>query len=67
MSYWSEDEEYVLSHYPLPVEWGFKNIHGHVHNNVDASKAATQVCISVENIGYSPIRMSEVIKRFKTI
>lgn len=60
-----EGQEYALSHYYLPKEWGYKNIHGHIHNKIEDLDPKQQVCISVENIGYKPIKMSQVVKMFQ--
>lgn len=58
-------EEYALSHFYLPTDWGLKNIHGHVHNNISGLDSFRQICVSVENINYTPIKMSEVVRKFK--
>lgn len=59
-----QGQEYALSHYYLPLEWGYRNIHGHVHNNVEYLDPRQQVCVSVECIDYKPILLSEALKRF---
>ncbi|WP_088361935.1 metallophosphoesterase [Bacillus cereus] len=60
-----ENEQYALSHYYLPKEMGYKNIHGHVHNNTDGLDKKVYACASVECINYKPILFSEIIKRFE--
>ena len=53
--------EYILSH--EPINTGLKNIHGHLHSKIIHMKGF--VCMSVEQIDFTPQHFDEVIERFK--
>ena len=63
------DKSLILSHAPLAREiciGELKNIYGHVHNHYDEyAPPGTGHCVSVENIDYTPILLSDVMKNIK--
>lgn len=58
-------DQYILSHKPLQrIPDGFKNIHGHIHNNSpDMNISHYNFNVSVEVIDYKPIKFEEVVER----
>ena len=57
----------VLSHYPIE-DWQGKNkntIHIHGHSHFNHKPMANRFCVSLENIDYKPIELSEIQKRLK--
>jgi calcineurin-like phosphoesterase family protein len=62
-----EDVRFHLYHYPIH-EWdGFYrntiHLHGHVHGNQKYAGSKNMMNVSVENIGYTPISLDEVLAR----
>ena len=54
------NDTYILSHYPIPV-CKYKNIHGHIHNKpLLFSNPENYFNVSVENINYTPINLTEI-------
>jgi len=53
--------EYVLSHEPIDI--GLKNIHGHLHSKIVGKNGF--VCVSCEQVKYTPIHFEEVNMRFE--
>ena len=56
-------QRFLLSHEPIfPQVGDLINIHGHLHNKVNPNfYAPNYICVSVENIGYRPITLAEVL------
>lgn len=60
---WFEDKV-VLSHARQDVTRGWLNIHGHSHSKgVDDDQ---HVCVSVENVNYTPVDLDELILKART-
>lgn len=54
-------EEFILSHKPFAAPQGMINIHGHTHNREGLWETTyNSFSVSVENIGYRPIEISEI-------
>lgn len=60
----------LLTHIPVHVaslaRWGF-NVHGHLHSNVVMSGAHMDpryLCVSVEQVNFTPIPLETVVKSF---
>ncbi len=49
-----------LSH--IPIEETIKNIHGHVHSNIDKLDQIKYKCVSVECTSYKPLHFDEIIE-----
>lgn len=62
-------EKYILSHAPIEFSSNlgpFKNIHGHVHNDIDYLAPTSQrLNVSCEVLDYVPITIEEAIKRME--
>ncbi len=66
-------DNFILSHIPIHPDsvarWAKGNIHGHLHDGrvMDRNTIDPRyVCVSVENINYTPISFDEIVKgRFK--
>jgi len=58
-------EFFILSHAPVFMDdtMPYVNIHGHTHQNNQPNKKCFNV--SVENIGYKPIDIKQIIKHFE--
>ena len=53
-------DTYILSHHPIP-DCKYKNIHGHIHNKpLLFSNPENYFNVSVENINYTPINLTEI-------
>lgn len=56
----------VLSHNPIEEYLGgIFNVHGHIHNHIEeyeGKRPGRFKCVSVENVGYAPINIKDVIK-----
>lgn len=74
LSYVYNEKEYkfILDHYPL-YSWkgmyrGYIHLHGHTHNNTNDIEYETfgkKMNVNCELIGYKPISIINVIKRFE--
>lgn len=53
----------ILSHYPIhPQElYGQTNIHGHTHDHNVTAPGCKYLNVSVENIGYKPIKFQDLV------
>ena len=59
-----EEDRTILSHHRLYLPDGWINIHGHSHTK-GILKDNTHICISVENINYTPVDLDELIRSFR--
>lgn len=72
VSTWREFREFgfIASHFPLHRDALYRgsnkkfynNLHGHTHGNITDEKY--HLCVSVEQINYTPIHVDEIIKLF---
>ena len=59
-----EFNKFIFSHYPIEVPEDYYNIFGHIHNKQlepNFSKG-NHICVSCENIDYTPVRLKDVLK-----
>lgn len=64
-------DDFLLSHIPIHsgslARWSKGNIHGHTHRNsvllTDGSFDPRYICVSVEQINYTPISLEEIKQR----
>jgi len=54
-------DKYILTHRPIECNNNYFNIHGHTHSQREND--TNHYCVSVEVIGYKPIRLDKIIKR----
>lgn len=62
-------DDIIFSHIPVhpsQLDYRFKaNVHGHLHNNL--VNDIRYLCISVEQCGYTPVSLDEILDCFKKL
>lgn len=54
-------DKYILSHEPIEKDFGdFINIYGHLHDKAINGSYSNCVCVSAEQIDYTPISLEEI-------
>lgn len=58
-------ENIVFSHRPVDIQDGCINIHGHIHEH--KAKDNKHINVSVERLGYTPIKLFTLLDRYTTM